>query len=166
MSRKHAAGGSTPAIHALIEAGVAHGVHEYEHDPSTDLSFGMEAATALGIEPEQVFKTLCAEVDGHLTVGIVPVDGLLDLKALAKAFGAKRAEMADPKHAERATGYVVGGISPLGQRHAHPTALDETAELFDVIYVSGGRRGMDISLAPADLIRLTDAVVADIAKEN
>lgn len=166
MSRKHAAGGSTPAIHALLEAGVEHGVHEYHHDPSTELSYGMEAATALGIEPEQVFKTLCAEVDGHLSVGIVPVVGKLDLKALAKALGGKRAEMAEPKHAERATGYVVGGISPLGQRTALPTAIDETVELFDEVYVSGGRRGLDISLAPADLIRLTSAVVADIAKES
>ncbi|WNM28224.1 Cys-tRNA(Pro) deacylase [Demequina capsici] len=166
MSRKHDAGGSTPAIHALIEAGVAHGVHEYEHDPASDLSYGMEAAVALGVEPEQVFKTLCSEVDGRLCVGIVPVGGMLDLKALAKAFGAKRAEMAEPRAAERATGYVVGGISPLGQRNAHPTAIDETVELFDEVYVSGGRRGLDISLAPADLIRLTGAVVAPIAKES
>ncbi len=166
MSRKHAAGGSTPAVHALLEAGVDHGVHPYDHDPSSDLSYGLEAAAALGVEPEQVFKTLCAYVDGTLSVGIVPVTGMLDLKLLAHALGGKRAEMAPPADAERATGYVVGGISPLGQRRPHPTAIDETVELFDVVYVSGGRRGQDISLAPADQAQLTSSVIAPIAKEG
>ena len=164
MSRKHAAGGNTPAIHALLEAGVPHGVHPYEHDPASELSYGLEAAEALGVDPDQVFKTLCAHVDGHLSVGIVPVTGTLDLKALAAALGGKRADMAPPAEAERVTGYVVGGISPLGQRKVLPAVLDETAELYDLVYVSGGRRGLDILLAPADLVRLTGAVVAPIAK--
>lgn len=166
MSRKHDSGGSTPAIHALLEAGVEHGVHPYEHDPASDLSYGLEAAAALGVEPDAVFKTLCAYVDGRLSVGIVPVTGMLDLKGLAKALGGKRAEMADPHDAERATGYVVGGISPLGQRTRLPMAIDETVELCDLVYVSGGRRGLDVSLAPVDLISLTGAVVAPIAKES
>ena len=124
----------------------------------------LEAAAALQLDPEQVFKTLLADVDGRLVVGIVPVTGKLDLKALATAVGGKRAEMADPKLAERRTGYVVGGISPIGQKTAHPTVLDETAELYDTIFVSGGRRGLDLELAPADLVRITDATVAAIAK--
>ncbi|WP_062525646.1 Cys-tRNA(Pro) deacylase [Demequina rhizosphaerae] len=166
MSRKHAAGGSTPAVHALLEAGVPHTLHPYEHDPASDLGYGLEAAAALGVEADQVFKTLCAYVDGHLSVGIVPVSGTLDLKALAHALGGKRAEMAPPADAERATGYVVGGISPIGQRRALPTAVDETVELWDTVYVSGGRRGLDIGLAPADLLAVTRAVAAPIAKDS
>lgn len=163
---KHApAHGGTPAVAALTEAGIPHTLHPYEHDPSTDLGYGLEAAAAIGVDPEQVFKTLCAYVDGKLCVGIVPVSGKLDLKGLAAAFGGKKAEMAPPADAERVTGYVVGGISPIGQKKALPTALDETAELFDVVYVSGGRRGLDIGLAPADLARITNAVVAPIAKD-
>lgn len=162
---KHHAPGSTPAVQALTEAGIPHTLHPYEHDPASDLGYGLEAAAALGVEPEQVFKTLCAYVDGKLCVGIVPVSGKLDLKGLAAAFGGKKAEMAPPADAERSSGYVVGGISPIGQRKKLPTALDETAELFDVVYVSGGRRGLDIGLAPADLVRITDAVVAPIAKD-
>jgi Cys-tRNA(Pro)/Cys-tRNA(Cys) deacylase len=111
-----------------------------------------------------VFKTLLADVDGRLVVGIVPVTGKLDLKALAAAVGGKKATMADPALAERRTGYVVGGISPIGQKTQHETVLDETAELWDTVFVSGGRRGLDLELAPADLIRATDAVVADIAR--
>lgn len=126
--------------------------------------FGREAAEALGVEADRVFKTLLAEVDGRLAVGIVPVTGKLDLKALAAALGGKRAVMADAVVAERRTGYVVGGISPIGQKTAHPTVLDETAELWDTVFVSGGRRGLDLELAPADLIRATSAVVADIAR--
>ncbi len=164
MSHKHAAGGNTPAVHALIEAGIAHTLHPYEHDPSSDLGYGLEAAAAIGVAPDQVFKTLCAYVDGRLSVGIVPVSGQLDLKSLAHALGGKRAEMAPPADAERSSGYVVGGISPIGQRKHLPTVLDETAELYDVIYVSGGRRGLDIGLAPADLAGVTDAVIAPIAK--
>jgi Cys-tRNA(Pro)/Cys-tRNA(Cys) deacylase len=155
----------TPALLALEAAGVPHTVHPYEHDPGSDLGYGLEAAQAIGVPAEQVFKTLMAAVDGELTVAVVPVTGLLDLKALAHAVGAKRAVMAEKPVAERATGYVVGGISPVGQRAAHRTVVDETAELFDVVYVSGGRRGLDIGLAPADLVRLTGAVVADIARD-
>jgi Cys-tRNA(Pro)/Cys-tRNA(Cys) deacylase len=155
----------TPALLALEAAGVPHTVHPYEHDPGSDLGYGLEAAQAIGVPAEQVFKTLMAAVDGELTVAVVPVTGLLDLKALAHAVGAKRAVMAEKPVAERATGYVVGGISPVGQRTAHRTVVDETAELFDVVYVSGGRRGLDIGLAPADLVRLTGAVVADIARD-
>ena len=118
----------------------------------------------LGIPPEQVYKTLLAEVDGALTVAVVPVAGKLDLKALAAAVGGKRAAMADPAAAERATGYVVGGISPLGQRSALRTVVDETVVLYDTVYVSGGRRGLDVGLAPDDLVALTGATLADIAK--
>jgi Cys-tRNA(Pro)/Cys-tRNA(Cys) deacylase len=111
-----------------------------------------------------VFKTLLADVDGRLVVGIVPVAGKLDLKALAAAAGGKKAVMADAALAERRTGYVVGGISPIGQKSRHETVLDETAELWDTVFVSGGRRGLDLELTPADLIRATSAVVADIAR--
>jgi Cys-tRNA(Pro)/Cys-tRNA(Cys) deacylase len=126
--------------------------------------FGREAAEALGVEPDRVFKTLLADVDGRLVVGIVPVTGRLDLKALAAAVGGKRAVMADPTVAERRTGYVVGGISPIGQKSAHPTVVDETAELWDTVFVSGGRRGLDLELSPADLVRATSALVADISR--
>lgn len=153
---------ATPATVALRAAGIPFTEHAYQHDPSAT-SYGLEAAEALGLDPERVFKTLLAEVDGALVVGIVPVRGKLDLKRLAAAVGGKRAEMADPAVAERRTGYVVGGISPIGQKHRHRIVLDETAELWDTVYVSGGRRGLDLELAPADLIRITDAVVADIA---
>ena len=153
----------TPATVALIASGIQFSEHAYHHDPATT-NYGLEAANALGLEPDRVFKTLLADVDGRLVVGIVPVTGKLDLKALAAAVGGKRAEMADPALAERKTGYVVGGISPIGQKTTLPTVLDETAELWDTIYVSGGRRGLDIELAPADLVRVTSAVVADIAR--
>ena len=156
-------GPTTPATLVLDEAGVTWTGHPYEHDPHAE-SFGLEASDILGVEPERVFKTLLADVDGDLVVGVVPVTSLLDLKALAAAVGGKKAAMARPADAERRTGYVVGGISPLGQRRAHPTVLDETAELFDTIFVSGGRRGFEIELAPSDLIRLTVATVADIAR--
>jgi Cys-tRNA(Pro)/Cys-tRNA(Cys) deacylase len=166
---KHAAKhahASTPAVAALVDAEIEHTLHTYEHDPANDVGYGLEAAAALGVDPEQVFKTLCAYVDGRLCVGIVPVTSKLDLKALAHVLGGKRAEMAPPADAERSSGYVVGGISPIGQRKALPTALDETAELFDTIYVSGGRRGLDIGLAPADLARVTGAAVGPIAKDS
>ena len=126
--------------------------------------FGREAAEALGVDAERVFKTLLADVDGRLVVGIVPVTGKLDLKALAAAVDGKKAVMADPALAERRTGYVVGGISPIGQKTVHPTVLDETAELWDTVFVSGGRRGFDLELTPADLVRATTAVIADIAR--
>ena len=152
----------TPATVALVAAGIAFTEHPYAHDPAA-ASFGLEAAEALGIEPERVYKTLLADVDGRLVVGVVPVTGKLDLKALAAAVGGKKAAMADPAVAERRTGYVVGGISPIGQKAAHPTVLDETVELWDTVFVSGGRRGFDIELAPADLVRITGAVIAAIA---
>jgi Cys-tRNA(Pro)/Cys-tRNA(Cys) deacylase len=153
---------STPATVALRAAGIPFTEHAYTHDPA-NTNFGLEAATALGLDPDRVFKTLLADVDGRLVVGIVPVTGKLDLKRLAAAVGGKRAAMADPAVAERKTGYVVGGISPIGQKTAHPTVIDETAELWDTVYVSGGRRGLDLELAPADLVRATDATLADIA---
>jgi Cys-tRNA(Pro)/Cys-tRNA(Cys) deacylase len=152
----------TPATVALRAAGIRFAEHVYAHDPATT-NYGLEAASALDLDPERVFKTLLAEVDGALVVGIVPVTGRLDLKALAAAAGGKRASMADPAVAQRRTGYVVGGISPIGQKAAHPTVLDESAELWDTVYVSGGRRGFDLELAPADLVRATSAILAPIA---
>jgi Cys-tRNA(Pro)/Cys-tRNA(Cys) deacylase len=154
----------TPATVALRRDGIPFTEHAYDHDPA-NTNFGLEAATALGLDPDRVFKTLMADVDGHLVVAIVPVTGKLDLKGLASALHGKRAAMADPALAERRTGYVVGGISPIGQKTAHPTVLDETAELWDTVYVSGGRRGFDIELTPADLVRATGAVLADIAAQ-
>ena len=154
----------TPATVALTAAGIPFTPHAYEHDSSAT-NFGLEAAAALDLDPEQVFKTLLADVDGRLVVGIVPVTGKLDLKALAAAVGGKKAEMADPKLAERKTGYVVGGISPIGQKTSHTTVIDETAELFDTVFVSGGKRGFDIELAPADLLAITAGTFAAIARD-
>lgn len=154
----------TPATVALDKAGIAYTPHAYEHD-AANTNFGLEAATVLGLDPEQVFKTLLADLDGALVVAIVPVNGKLDLKALATALGGKKAAMADPSLAERKTGYIVGGISPIGQKNAHPTVLDETAELFDTIFVSGGRRGFDIELSPADLLAVTRGTVAAIGRD-
>ena len=158
-------GGGTPATVALTRAGVPFSEHPYEHDAAA-ASYGLEAAEVLGLEPERVFKTLFTVVDGRLVVGIVPVSGQLDLKALAAAVGGKRATMADPADAERATGYVVGGISPIGQRKQHRTVLDESALGYDTVYVSGGRRGLDLGLSPSDLVRVTDATVAAIARNG
>lgn len=153
----------TPATTRLTELGIDYTSHAYDHDPN-ERSFGIEAARALGFDPDQVFKTLLAVVDEQVTVAIVPVSRMLDLKALAAARSARRAELADPKAAERITGYVVGGISPIGQKRALPTVLDELALLYDTIYVSGGKRGFDIGLTPADLVRATDAQVAAISR--
>jgi Cys-tRNA(Pro)/Cys-tRNA(Cys) deacylase len=152
----------TPATVALTAAGIPFTEHVYAHDPA-NTNYGLEAATVLALDPDRVFKTLLAEIDGELIVAVVPVTGKVDLKRLAAAVGGKRAAMADPALAERRTGYVVGGISPIGQKTRHRTVVDETAELWDTVYVSGGRRGFDIELAPADLIRATGAVIADIA---
>ena len=138
-------------------------MHAYEVDASA-APYGEAAAAALGIEPERMLKTLLAVVDGRLVCGVVPVAGSLDLKALATAVGGKRGVMAEPAAAERSTGYVVGGISPLGQRTRLPTVVDETAELFDTVFVSAGRRGLSVELAPGELVRLTGAVVADVAR--
>ncbi|MEV7635959.1 Cys-tRNA(Pro) deacylase [Pseudarthrobacter enclensis] len=160
MARKNTARG-TPATAALAAAGVSCVLHPYAHDPAA-ASYGAEAADVLGVDPARVFKTLMVEVEGRLAVGIVPVSGTLDLKAFAAAMGAKKAAMADPAAAQRRTGYVLGGISPLGQRQPSPTVLDSSALDLDTIFVSGGRRGLDIELAPADLVRLTGAVTAPI----
>lgn len=153
----------TPATVALVKAKVEFTTHAYEHDPAAK-SYGLEAAELLGLAPEQVFKTLLVEVDGKLTVGVVPVDKQLDLKAIAAAAGGKKAVMADPAAAERTTGYVVGGISPIGQKRALPTVVDSTATDHPTVYVSGGRRGLDIGLSPADLITVTKARTAPIAR--
>lgn len=162
MGRSKTSGG-TPATVALDRAGVSFTPHTYEHDPAAE-SFGLEAAHALGVDPERVFKTLLVSVDSGLGVGIVPVDGQLDLKAIASALGAKRAVMADPRVAERTSGYVVGGISPLGQKKALPTVLDSSAAQFVTVFVSGGKRGFDVELAPEDLVRLTRATLAPISR--
>ncbi|KUJ54439.1 aminoacyl-tRNA deacylase [Streptomyces albus subsp. albus] len=155
--------GGTPATVALTAAGTAFTVHSYEHDPAAP-SYGTEAAEALGLDPGRVFKTLIATVDEALTVAVVPVSASLDLKALAAAVGGKRAAMADPAAAERTTGYVRGGISPLGQRKRLPTVLDASADDHPTVCVSAGRRGLEVELAPTDLAALTGAVVAPIAR--
>ena len=160
----------TPAITALERAAVTHRILTYDHDPASE-AYGLEAADALGLDPALVFKTLVVTVEagerrgGH-AVAVVPVNASLNLKALASAAGAKRMSMADPAVAERITGYVRGGISPLGQKKRLPTFIDATAESADAIYVSGGRRGIDVELAPADLVALTHGVFASIATER
>jgi Cys-tRNA(Pro)/Cys-tRNA(Cys) deacylase len=156
---KKAAG--TPATVVLNTERVAHALHPYEVSPDSP-NYGALVAEALGVAPERLFKTLVAEVDGSLVVGVVPVTGDLDLKALAVAAGGKRAALADRAAAERSCGYVRGGISPLGQRKRLPTVIDDSAQRLDLMYVSAGRRGLQVSLAPADLIRLTSAIVAPI----
>jgi Cys-tRNA(Pro)/Cys-tRNA(Cys) deacylase len=163
MARRSDAAAGTPATVALTRAGIPFTAHAYEHDPRA-AAYGLEAAEKLGVDPDRVFKTLLANVDGALAVGIVPVAMQLDLKALAQALGGKRAEMADPALAERRTGYVVGGISPIGQRAALPTVLDESAILAETILVSGGRRGLDVELAPDDLLAVTGGRYARIAR--
>lgn len=159
--RKKETAASTPAMLALREAEIAFAVHEYKHDPD-ETAFGDEAAKALQLDPDRVFKTLVANVDGALVVGIVPVSGQLNLKALAAAVGGKRASMADPKAAEKATGYVLGGISPIGQRRQLPTVVDDSAVDHGTVFVSGGRRGLDIELTPQDLIAVTQARTAPL----
>jgi Cys-tRNA(Pro)/Cys-tRNA(Cys) deacylase len=156
------AGRGTPVTALLVRHGVAHTIHPYEHDPRAS-SYGAEAAAALGVDPARLFKTLVATVDGTLAVGVVPVTGSLDLKALAAALGGKRATMADPAAAARATGYVTGGISPLGLRSRLRVAVDSSATGWPTVYVSAGRRGLQVELAPADLVRLTGATLAPIA---
>ena len=156
------AGRGTTATIALDRAKILYKLHEYEHDPRRE-SYGLEASQALGVPPEQVFKTLVAAVDGALAVGVVPVHRQLDLKALAAAAGGKRAVMAEVAAAERATGYVAGGISPVGQKRRLPVVVDESALSLGTMFCSGGRRGLEIELAPADLIKATGAIVAAIA---
>jgi Cys-tRNA(Pro)/Cys-tRNA(Cys) deacylase len=157
------AGQGTPATRLLAQRKVPHTVHAYQHDPRAG-SYGLAAADALGVPPERVFKTLVAAVDGGLAVGIVPVAGSLDLKSLAAAVGGKRATLADPADAERSTGYVLGGISPLGQRKHLPTVLDASATDHPTVFVSAGRRGLEIELTPTDLAHLTAAILAPIAR--
>ena len=167
MANKAASGKApskgTPATVALTQAKVPFEVHAYEHDPAAQ-SFGTEAAEAMGVPPGRVFKTLLADVDGKLVVAVVPVSGQLDLKALASAAGGKKAAMADPAAAERATGYVLGGISPLGQRKRLPTVIDESALEHETVFCSAGRRGLEIELPPAQLVRLTGATTAPIGR--
>lgn len=157
-------GRETPATKAATKAGIGFIVHEYRHDPKAE-SYGSEAADRLGLDPAQVFKTLIADVDSRLVVAVVPVNCQLDLKALAAAAGAKKAALADERAAERATGYVLGGISPLGQRKDLPTYIDESARTLDTMFVSAGRRGLEIELSPDDLARLTNAAMAAIARD-
>ena len=157
------AGQGTPATALLARQKVAFELHPYEHDPRSG-SYGAEAAEALGVPPGRVFKTLVVGVDGRLAVGVVPVAGSLDLKAMAAALGGKRAAMAEPAAAERATGYVTGGISPLGHRSRLPVVVDSSARNWDTVYVSAGRRGLEVELAPADLVTVVGATVAPIAR--
>ncbi|SCL13132.1 Cys-tRNA(Pro)/Cys-tRNA(Cys) deacylase [Micromonospora rhizosphaerae] len=156
------AGQGTPATALLAKRKIRHSTHPYDVSPDTP-NYGALVAAALGVPPERVFKSLVTEVDGGLTVAVVPVTGALDLKALAAAVGGKRATMADRTVAERATGYVRGGISPLGQRRRLPTVLDSSALDHPTIYVSAGRRGLQLQLAPADLIALTSATTAAVS---
>ena len=155
--------GSTPATVALANAGIPFTVHTYRHDPASS-NYGIDAAQALGLEPSRVYKTLLISVDGTLVVAIVPVVGRLDLKAVATAVKGKKATMADQADAERASGYLLGAISPIGQKRPHTTILDESAIAFGAVYVSGGRRGMELEIAPADLIRMTGATTASIRR--
>lgn len=164
MGRKDRGGSvGTPATVALTRAGISYAVRAYEHDPSAE-SFGLEAAAALGVKPARVLKTLLVDTGEGLAVGVVPVDRQLDLKAMAAALGAKRVVMADPAAAERSSGYVVGGISPVGQKRALPTVVDASAVEHATVLVSGGRRGLDLELAPADLLAVTAAVLAPVAR--
>lgn len=157
---------ATSATKLLSELSIPWVDHFYDHDARAE-SFGLEAAAALGVDPARVFKTLMANVADSgekLVVGVIPVSEKLDLKKLAMSLGFKRAEMAVPLSAERSSGYVVGGISPIGQRKALPTSIDETAQLFDTVFVSGGKRGFDIEISPTDLLRATNATFADICR--
>lgn len=166
MAKKKKAGhAGTPALNLLENSNTPHTLHPYDHDPTSDLSYGLEAAQAIGVDPRQVFKTLMTQVDGALVVAIVPVSRKLDLKALAAAVGGKKAVMADQEVAQRATGYVVGGISPLAQKTAHTTVLESSALKYDAVYVSGGRRGLDVGLNPTTLVSLTHAKTAVIARD-
>lgn len=157
---------ATPATTALEAVGIAYTLHPYDHDPA-NRHFGDEAAAALGVDPLRIFKTLVVETGTGrppLAVAVVPVAAQLDLKAMAAALGVKKVDLADPAAAARSSGYLVGGISPIGQKTPLPTVIDETAELFDTVYVSAGRRGLQVELAPGDLLRVTGGEFADIAR--
>jgi Cys-tRNA(Pro)/Cys-tRNA(Cys) deacylase len=164
MAKKKAAAPTTAATAALDSAGISFIPHVYQHDQTVS-EFGAEAAEVLGVDPERVFKTLMVDTDAGLGIGVVPVSGMLDLKALAQALGGKRAAMADRSVAERKSGYVVGGISPFGQKTPLPTILDDSAILFDTIFVSGGRRGYDLELTPADFLAATGGRLTQIRRE-
>ena len=156
----------TPGINAAKKANVPYTLHEYEHDPSSE-SYGMEAAEKLGVPPERVFKTLVVTLDGkELAVGIIPVDAMLSMKLVAKAAGAKKTVMAQPADVERATGYGLGGVSPLGQKKRLRTFIDSSADAFPTIFVSAGRRGLDIELRPDDLKKLTGASSAPLRQQE
>ncbi len=162
----------TRAIELVRRSGVEHRIHAYERveppgrERAARPSYGREAAAALGIEPARVLKTLVANVDGRLVLAVVPVDRVLDLKALAGAAGGRRAELAEPAAAERATGYVVGGISPIGSRRALPVVVDTGATVHATVLVSAGRRGAQLELAPSDLVALTGARVAEVSRDH
>ncbi|MFL1404842.1 Cys-tRNA(Pro) deacylase [Marinobacter sp. M1N3S26] len=155
----------TPGIESARKAGIQHTIHQYDHDANGE-SYGLEAAEKMGVDPARVFKTLVVETDGgQLVVAIVPVSTSLNLKKIAKAAKAKKAAMADKQKVQRTTGYVLGGVSPLGQKKALTTVIDDTANHFDTLYVSAGRRGLEIELAPADLVKLTNGIFADIRQD-
>lgn len=152
----------TPAINLAKKLKLNFRIHEYEHDPNSD-SYGLEAAEKMGVEPYRVFKTLVvSDENDKLAVAVVPVEHLLNLKKVAKAIGSKKATMADPKLVERTTGYVLGGVSPLGQKKRLPTVIDETAQVCETMFCSGGRRGLEIELAPQDLAKTLNATFADL----
>jgi len=155
----------TPGINAASRAGISHTIYEYEHDPAS-AGYGNEAAEKLGVEPTRIFKTLVVCVDGKtLAVGVVPVTGMLSMKLIAKAAGGKKASMADPQEVQRRTGYVLGGVSPLGQKNQLKTFIDASAESFDTVYISAGRRGLEIELSPEDLARLTGGQLVPLQQE-
>lgn len=162
MAKAKSTSAGTPATVVLTEAGVAYTLHPYEHDESAT-GYGEEAAERLGVDRTRIFKTLVADVSGRLTVAVVPVARQLDLKALARAHGAKKAEMADPAAAQRSSGYVLGGISPIGQRTALPTVVDASALEHETVFVSAGKRGLQVELSPGDLVAVTGATTAPIA---
>lgn len=163
MKNRTSNGKSTPATLQLTDAHISFTTYEYEHSGDhMDDGYGIEAAQRLGFDEHQVFKTLMADIGNERVIGVVPVSRHLDLKALASSLGAKKAVMADPKVAQRESGYVLGGISPFGQRTTHRTVLDESALSYDTILVSGGKRGFDIGIAPADLISVLQATTAAI----
>ena len=154
----------TPGINAARKAKIAHKVHEYVHDPASE-SYGLEAAEKLSVPEARVFKTLVVSLDSReLAVGVIPVSSMLSMKRMAKAAGAKKASMADRADVERSTGYVLGGVSPLGQKKRLKTIIDSSASQHPTIYVSAGRRGLEIELSPADLVRLVNGVLAELCQ--